>query len=742
MKNIIAICLFIIVSPSLRCQDVGLVLSGGGAPGIAHIGVIKALEENHIPIDYITSTSIGAIVGGLYAMGYSPEEMIRLLKSDEFKRWSTGETATRNQYAYYNPEFSPEIIGFDIRTSPHWNILLPGSLIPPREINYAFSALCNQASVACENNFDQLMIPFRCVASDVFNKKPVVFSKSDLATAIRSSMAFPFLFKPIENENRLLFDGGINNNFPADVMTTDFAPDFCIGSVVAYNPPKAEKKDILMQLQNMIVSPTDYKLGKNEGLLLKFNLNEFGTFDFSKVDELVKTGYDSIMKHMPEIKARVKRRISDEELTGKRKAFRSKYNTVDFCGVNITGLTKNESIYVRRFFKPDSVPFTKNDFRKIYYQLTAGEIISEVNELTTTKSPSGKQMLHLNVETNEPWKLSVGGNIATFNANELFAGINYRKAANWTQTGYLQVQLGGFYNGIAIGTRLEFPSRLRAYLRADAITHQFNYFNPPALFTSYRSGVFYTQHESYAKLAVGTGIESKARLELGVSYGVEHFRYNSDTLINILQLLNNRSQLALGNAFVRLESSTLNRPNYATEGYLYMCQLKLTKTQNLPAWWQLKVLTDGYFKLLPPLTVGALLELTWSDIPPLQNRTLSLLYAGSFQPTNWSKTVFNPAFSSNQYMATGLKPVFRLTDRVQLRLETYWFMPFQQPWGSNEYLYIQPFRSVAWLAEPSIIFHYRTFSASLFADCFSKPNRNWQVGINIGTLVLRPKAND
>ena len=125
-------------------QKVGLVLSGGGAKGAAHIGVIKALEENGIPIDYITGTSAGAIVGSLYAMGYTPEEMVELMLSEEFSYWQTG--TVENEYKYYfkRPDPTPEFGHFSIDMTDSLQVkasFLPQSLINPIQMNQAFMAL-------------------------------------------------------------------------------------------------------------------------------------------------------------------------------------------------------------------------------------------------------------------------------------------------------------------------------------------------------------------------------------------------------------------------------------------------------------------------------------------------------------------------------------------------------------------------------------------------------------------------
>ena len=116
MKKILYIfCCLILCTYSLKAQKVGLVLSGGGAKGITHIGIIRALEENNIPIDYITGTSMGAIVGSLYAMGYSPDDMEKLLKSDDFKRWYSGNI--EEKYIYYFKRNAPTPEFINIRVS-------------------------------------------------------------------------------------------------------------------------------------------------------------------------------------------------------------------------------------------------------------------------------------------------------------------------------------------------------------------------------------------------------------------------------------------------------------------------------------------------------------------------------------------------------------------------------------------------------------------------------------------------
>lgn len=284
---------------SVSSQKVGLVLSGGGAPGIAHIGMIKALEENNIPIDYITGTSIGALIGGLYASGYSPDEMITFFKSSDFKKWKKIEIKFPKKFC------------------------IPTHIIQPQRIQKGLEKLTRNATERSDENFDSLFVPFRCVASDVYRKESFVFCSGNLATAIRASMTFPFIFEATKVDNRLLFDGGIYNNFPTNIMQESFHPDFMIGSVVAYNPPQADPNDILMQLQNMIISNTNYSIPDSLGMVVNFDLKKKSVFDFSEIDSLVRIGYLETEKQIEIIKMKIQRRTSSNEINQRRDLFRN-----------------------------------------------------------------------------------------------------------------------------------------------------------------------------------------------------------------------------------------------------------------------------------------------------------------------------------------------------------------------------------------------------------------------------------
>lgn len=316
-KNFLTIILLFALLPWLHAQKVGVVLSGGGAKGMTHIGIIRALEEHDIPIDYIAGTSMGAIVGSMYAMGYSPDDMEAILRSPDFKRWYTAQIEPQYEYYFKKSRPTPEFMNlrFSLKDSLSMKSLrLPTNVINPIQMNLVFVDLFARATAACQSDFDKLFIPFRCVASDVYNKRTLIMRKGDLGGAVRASMSFPFVFKPIEIDSVLAYDGGIYNNFPTDAMQQDFKPDIIIGSVVSDNPEKPREHDPMSQIENMVMQKTDYTIPAEDGILMTFKYDNVNLMDFNRLKELHDIGYNRTIELMDSIKGRIPRRVKAEDI--------------------------------------------------------------------------------------------------------------------------------------------------------------------------------------------------------------------------------------------------------------------------------------------------------------------------------------------------------------------------------------------------------------------------------------------
>ncbi|HEY8122645.1 MAG TPA: patatin-like phospholipase family protein, partial [Myxococcota bacterium] len=196
--------------PAKGRPRVGLVLSGGGARGIAHIGVLRVLEQHRVPVDLITGTSMGSIIGGLYAAGYSPDEMEKIVDEIDWQD-SFDDAPPRAHRSFRRKEDDRNFLtSLKLGIKKGGGIALPWGLVQGQKLNLILRRLF--MPVAEIHDFDQLHVPFRAVSTDVVTGKPEVHASGDLATAVRASMSLPGVFAPVEEGGKLLVDGGISNN--------------------------------------------------------------------------------------------------------------------------------------------------------------------------------------------------------------------------------------------------------------------------------------------------------------------------------------------------------------------------------------------------------------------------------------------------------------------------------------------------------------------------------------------------
>ena len=254
MKRYITIVIAILVAFSLSAQTqtlvkrqadslqtyhgprVGVVLGGGGAKGAAHIGVLKYLEEMGIPVSFVTGTSMGSIIGGLYALGYEPDELTSVISSVDWTRLMSNAIERRllsnEQRFYADRELLSVPFGSGDMGFARENLInsLPASLINSSNIQNLFGRL--SVGYTDSMDFNKLPIPYACVATDIITGDSVVIHSGSFPMAIRSSMAIPGIFSPVKWGKYLLADGGLVNNFPVDVCKR-MGADIVIGVEVA-----------------------------------------------------------------------------------------------------------------------------------------------------------------------------------------------------------------------------------------------------------------------------------------------------------------------------------------------------------------------------------------------------------------------------------------------------------------------------------------------------------------------------
>ena len=473
---------------------VGLVLSGGGAKGLSHIGIIKALEENDIPIDYICGTSMGAIIGGLYAMGYTPDEMIELIKSPQFSAWSKGKSEVPYAEFFYKQE--PDAAMASINLGPirnmtgdtvkRFQLALPTSIISSYPMDLAVMELMAPASRACGYDYDSLMVPFFCISADVNNRKQVIERKGYLGKSVRASMSIPLIFKPITENEKLLYDGGVYNNFPWKEMLDIYHPDFIIGAVCTPGNYNMDEDNAGSLLLGLMIGNTDYNMPDSIGIILHGDYDRFGIMQFESIDEIVKMGYDLASEHINQIKERTGRRISREDILEKRNSFKSRLKPARFNhDVSVSGdLPLQATRFVRRTLREDRREnFGIEQLKRGYYRVIHSGVVNNFYPSllldSCGKASVEDSLFTLNIRAtkNHPVKLSLGGNISSSSLNQIFLGIDYIHAGMNPWRLKANLNAGKYYRGSAVMFRHDIGVKPLAYYFANITAHQYDYYN-------------------------------------------------------------------------------------------------------------------------------------------------------------------------------------------------------------------------------------------------------------------------
>jgi NTE family protein len=749
-------------------QKVGLVLSGGGAKGVAHIGVIRALEEEGIPIDYVTGTSMGAIIGGLYASGYSPDEMEALITSPEFKSWVSGKIDEKYTYFFKKPRPDASWADFRFRIDSLITPSLPSNLVSPVLMDFAFMKIFAGASAAANYNFDSLMVPFRCMASDISRTESVKLSKGDLGSSIRASMTFPFYFKPIRIDGRLLFDGGMYNNFPSDVMFDDFFPDIIIGSQAAANYAEPVADNIISQLQNMLMLKSEYSVMCENGVLIKPNLKKVSVIDFSFTKEFIDSGYYAAKRALPEIRSFLVGRVTQAEINAKRAAFNSKKPPLLIENFHITGLKSGQFENVNRILRKNSfippkpgkereiVNLSLEDIEPEYFKLVSEEKIEHIYPKLYYNRKTGLYDLLLDIKSQNQLMTSVGGAVTSSAVNELFLKVQYN---NWNRNSVRLMAnsyFGRFYNSGMIGGRIDFPNRLPFFIRSHFIFNKFNYFKTNTYFFEDEDPYFLIERDNFFSIASGFPLTNDGVLAFDFQAGVNRDEYYQTNFYTRTDTLD-QTTFQFYSPGVSLEFNNLNRKEYPSSGARLAIESHLVfgredyrpgstsltseELSRKHSWWQAQLTYENYYKRIGRLRFGVFAQAQYSTQDYFSNYSSSILSASAFQPIPESIIRFMPQFRANKFLALGLKNIYAFTRNIEWRFEGYLFLPTRA-------IEQTPVTRLAKTASEIKILPMATTAAvyfspvgpiSLSLNYFSGENEPWSFFLKFGYLIFNKR---
>lgn len=741
-------------------QRIGLVLSGGGATGLTHIGVMKALEENGVPIDYIAGSSMGALVGGLYAAGYSPLQIDSLFRTELFQTMAEGGIERRYQYYFKQDQPDASLISLKVDLDTTLQYSLPTNFREPALIDYEQMTMLGPVSAVAGYDLDSLFVPFRCVASDITDQRSVVFKNGDLAQAVRASMSYPFYFKPIRVNGHLMMDGGLYNNFPSDVMYHDFMPDFIVGSNVSYNSPPPSEDDLIGQLRAMMQEKTRYEIACENGVIIEPQTST-SLFDFTEPSLAIADGYAAAMARMPEILAQVSRRVAPEELAQRRRAFRANLPTMVFDQLHIHGLTRAQTRYVERSLDRNKTDLTPESLKPKYFRLVADRNIARLYPKATYAPDRNRFDLDLYVKREKNLQVRFGGMFSSRPINTGMVGLRYnlfgRSSAHIEALSYF----GKFYAAGQLKMRAYLSTKAPIYLEPVFNLHRWDHFRSFSTFFDEVKPSFIVIREAYSGLNAGMGLDNKGALRFDFRYGETLDRYYQG-LDFTGQDTSDATTFRHLSSGLMIERNSLNRKQHPNAGESLVASIRYisgdeitnpgsTSANNAEEhrahhqWAVAKVTLDKYFLPRGIFKFGFLAEGVLSTMPRFQNYTASVIRSPAFQPTPESRTYFIPEFRSPKYVAGGVRSIIAVArNKFDLRLEGYVFQPYE-PFvraDDNTSELAVAFNDRHYIASGSLIYQSILgpvwFNVSYF-DGLAAP---WAWSLNFGYVLFNQRAQE
>ena len=748
----------LMVNGAEKRPTVGLVLSGGGAKGIAHVGVIKALEDNDIPVDYVTGTSMGAIVGSLYSCGWSPARMMDLFTSKDFGYWSTGVVNPKNITRYSRLDPTPQWVGVNVSLKDTTGVfsMIPTSLISPIPMNIEFLELFAPYTLQCKENFNNLFVPFRCVTSNVYEKHKEVLSKGSLGDAVRASMSFPLVFRPIKLNGTLVYDGGIYDNFPVNVMQEDFNPDFIIGVSVSSPDKKPQQGNIYSQLEDMIIQNNDYSVPSKNGIKIQVPVLNFGVLDFGQAQTIYEIGYKTGLSMVDSIKKRVSAREPLAEVTARRERFAAATPKVEFDSVKVEGATPNQQRYIRYLFQgPKSKPIDLEQTQKAYYRaMTDGTLSNLVPQAEFGNN--GKNTLLLEADVKKPWSLGVGGWITSSTNSMLYLDLGYHTLSFNSLDINLQGWIGQSYFAGKLSGRFSLRSARPSYLEIMAVGQRQKYYDSELLFSETSPPPFITENQNFLRMKY---VWEMCRQSIGyadLTWGYESDSYFPTNVADFAHTSKDKTQYFITALRAGFKGGLVNDPLYPSEGMEWRADLQGSherarftpngiKAERTPFEAHYRASVEGYWKQFfqvgKNFAIGGSANALATFQNTTQNYTATLVHAPAFAPTPSTQNYFNEAFRSDNYVAAGVMPIWKPVSKLQVRGDFYVYSPIRDlKRGINNSAYYKGwFNRAEFIGEMAVVYNFPFASLSLYGNYLSYPARNWNFGINFGLLFHAPR---
>ncbi len=568
MKKYISVLLCLFLLQMVEAQDtipkkrlkIGLVLSGGGAKGFAHIGVLKALEKAGIKIDYIGGTSMGAVVGGLYASGYNASQIDSIFYNTNFDELLQ-DYIPRSSKSFYEKR-NDEMYALSLP----FNKLKIGIPISLSKGMYNYNLLSKLThKVRNITDFNKLPIPFLCVATDIEKGEPVVLKNGYLAQAMLASSAFPSLFSPVEIDGKLLIDGGVVNNYPAEEVRK-MGADIIIGVDVQDDlKDRKSLKDatrILVQITNLDMIKKMKEKIKITDIYIKPDISNYGVISFDEGQEIIKKGEEAAMLQIEAIN-----KLADPSQPYILNNFKVQKDTLQIKSIDINKLDNYTRAYII-----GKLQF-KNDSKITYENLKTG-----INNINATQNFSRISYIIEEGKEGDILRLNLTENpIKTFLKFGLHYDGLYKSAilANITQKKILfKNDVASFDLGLGDNIRYNFDYYIdNGFYWSFGIKSRYNTFNRNVS-SDFKNGELLTQLGLNSINIDFSDLTNQAYLQtvfiqkflIGVGIEYKHLNIKSENLGTVSQTFENSDY---GNVFGYLKFDSFDNKLFPKKGWLF-----------------------------------------------------------------------------------------------------------------------------------------------------------------------------
>ena len=741
-------------------QKVGVVMSGGGAKGLYHIGVLEALEQNGVPIDYVAGTSMGSIIAAMYAAGYSPAEMRAIVSSGVVREWVSGRIDPNRYMAYYrqlgnNPGFLSMRI--DVEGPAGKRLRAPRNLISSTQIDMALTELFAPATAAADGDFDRLMVPFLCVASDMNSRGPVVMRRGDLSEAVRSSMSIPLVFRPMKVDSMLLFDGGIYDNFPWKPLDRDFRPDLIVGSICTEgNTPPSERNNIMDQAFMLAMHETDYTLPEDRSVTIRRAV-DVNMLDFDQAEAIMDAGYEDAMAAMPQLLEKVGERRDSAYYAERREAFRKRCPPLVFNDYKLEGLKRAQREYIRDFVQVDrrtpgiQRPMGFEELKDNLFEVLAGGEFTMGFPVVRYDSLRKGYSFEARFGTRPNFKITVSGNISSTAFNQAYIGINHHWIGRVSQQLGADLYLGPIYTWGAVGGRTDFyawkPIFLDYSYNFAVRNFRHGYFGNV---TKVRNAEQVKNSESFFSTAAGLPLTHRSVFTLRANAGHVNYRYDSDVLFADDT---DHSRFSFFGLRAGIARNTLDKFLYPRRGSeLHVSAIFVTgrdKYQPYDSnrfvvregrqWFGGRFTWDKFFDVpgCNWFSFGFNVDAVLTNHPTFLTESATLMSMPDYAPVSHMRMVYMPDYRARRFVAGGLMPTFDLMPNFFFRTGFYAMYRDKRDFNPLG----EPDRRWHYVAEASFVYHTPIGPVSLALTKYEVQNwKNMYLTFNFGYAIFAPKG--